>query len=590
MEAKEWRYAGEGGKHALFSHCSDKDRSDWNGRLLRLDKKYLRLAAATWKEDGLPGNSQLTEGSFTTKQTLLQSDLFFLQHIIKRQFDRYLDLPESISLPWKFVKELRDQTLSTQPCPIPEARRKDWLCHHTKKHGQSAAKEGTPIGCLIPDYCRPKQPSMPFISVEIKPKAGYLASSPLVDPRHTAKFYRSRFVLLQTLDRLGYSDQVPRGWKQESGAVSKEEKYSSYNPLDLFSCDLSRIQRAFEALWDTPQNNFKLWGCNPWHQQNPVLVVADQHYRQTEPDATTSSHQALWQDLFGFASSAAGDDDDIDMCVVKPMLVDMLSSILHAESSFVEKLQQWQLLDLLDADGAILVYDRLVELCQGSHPEAQELLDALSIDAVAQAGGTAKTREEVLRGSPILLIPSTGAGPAFSTLCNEIRRFSDALRRIQEEAGAPNNDDKLLEFLQKEHPRSRAICLKLISQMESKEACCYLLQNWLLSLVVCDVSFFVTLQRMPPKGRTPGSSKGEKVCIVQKQSESSPGILEVCMPLSSNQRTDNDVGGLVLVALFQYEVKLIDCDQKPSKKLQSRGQKERVFQHLQGSEWENWVN
>ena len=40
---------------------------------------------------------------------------------------------------------------------------------------------------------------------------------------------------------------------------------------------------------------------------------------------------------------------------------------------------------------------------------------------------------------------------------------------------------------------SHELCVQLVDQL-SQEGCIYLLQNWLLSLAMCDVSFFVTFQ------------------------------------------------------------------------------------------------
>ena len=91
-----------------------------------------------------------------------------------------------------------------------------------------AGGEGGPVGGTVHVF-------------EIKPKCGFLPTSPFMDQR-TASFKKrhSRYVMQQRL-------------KMEKGSIGR---VSGYDPLDLFSGRRDRIARALLALARNPQNNF----------------------------------------------------------------------------------------------------------------------------------------------------------------------------------------------------------------------------------------------------------------------------------------------------------------------------------------------
>jgi inositol-pentakisphosphate 2-kinase len=576
----DWRYSGEGGKHALFAYQSSFKQLEWTGRLLRIDKTLLRQAGRILEAAGNQPKEFFDSANATKNFSESRHDddsLIFLRDIMKPHFGQYLDLPERVCLPWQFVEHLYRTTLERQPCPLPKARRKDWVASD-----KDESPQGVALAWLVPDYCQhilrnmpATSSSGPCLSVEIKPKAGYLASSPLVDPKHISKFMQSRFALLQTLDRLGYTDQVHRGWKDTFNG-SKEmipiSRSSCYDPIDLFSDDSSRIQRALDAMWESPQNNFKLW-FTPDDNGSDAMLLVGQHSEITKHVTAGNANNQHLMDLV-----STGGDCHTSM---KPVLVDLISCILQAESTLLKKLLKWQLLDVLDGDGAILVYQRLVELCQGSHEEAQKLLDSSYLTVKKDM---ADNLTAPLPGSP--LDPPLNPCPAFEALCRDIRRFSEAMQSQQaqfctgDNSNEPTRENDILLLLQKEHKASRAACLKHIASIESKEACCYLIQNWLLSLAVCDVSFFVTMQWAPLEIAA-RDINATKTRLLQHQSESTPGMVETFVQ-------DRETGTLAMG--LHYTIKLIDCDKKPSKKLETRAKKEELFRYLNRREWEESSN
>nr|XP_043607382.1 inositol-pentakisphosphate 2-kinase-like [Erigeron canadensis]XP_043607383.1 inositol-pentakisphosphate 2-kinase-like [Erigeron canadensis]XP_043607384.1 inositol-pentakisphosphate 2-kinase-like [Erigeron canadensis]XP_043607385.1 inositol-pentakisphosphate 2-kinase-like [Erigeron canadensis] len=81
------------------------------------------------------------------------------------------------------------------------------------------------------------------ISVEIKPKCGFLPCSRYILEEHAIKRSMTRFKLHQ-------------GLKLQQKKISQ---LSQYDPLDMFSGSKERILKSIEDLFSTPQNNFRVF-------------------------------------------------------------------------------------------------------------------------------------------------------------------------------------------------------------------------------------------------------------------------------------------------------------------------------------------
>ena len=170
------------------------------------------------------------------------------------------------------------------------------------------------------------------------------------------------------------------------------------------------------------------------------------------------------------------------------------------------------------------------------------------------------------------------------------------MKRARKEE-ADNNSKLVDRLLQEDYETSRSFCMQQIASINSKEACVYLLQNWLLSLVFCDVSFFVSMQVLPSAEvvRTATASSLEEIESCQycyttdtstvihrrQQDDGYPGIvyLQLHEPRQSSSESSGK-GEIIQKIAIQYLVKVIDCDRKPSKKVEIRHTKEKVFQYL----------
>ena len=523
MNPLDWQYAGEGGKHALFAYHPTNggdNTSEYDGMLLRTRKTDLAMAAAFFR----PEISSI-------RANLNGNPTHYIRNIISHCIGPYIDIPEIVELEWSFLQRLQDIALSGGQIPL--SRQQDW-----KLASDGTAHDATiPVGMLLADYRSLGLPktveggssSGRCISVEIKPKAGYTALSPLVHPFHRIKFLETRFQSLQKLHRNG---RVSKAWTSSSDSFDM----STYDPRDLFSGEMRKIRRALKSLVCCPQNNLRIW-----YGESMLIGL--------ESDLKTSNSlcSETLREMFNFEAVDGGFRE------VGAVVGEIVASILSHESLLTELLKM-QELDILDADGAILVYNRLVALCNGSEKEAESKLDSPPIPTTTLS----EKSHEILEASPFV---PPARSPNVASLCDEIDRFRQLL--VCSLPSLPST---------KELDKYRECALGFVDSLSAEE-CEYLLRNWLLSLAMCDVSVFITIQLGSPLPSEPRDirredSQEKSLVAISKGVSSEPGLLTWKGPDGEYLR-------------FGYNVKLIDCDGKPAKKLRTRREKEIAFRSLQ---------
>uniref|UniRef100_A0A7N0VI84 Inositol-pentakisphosphate 2-kinase n=1 Tax=Kalanchoe fedtschenkoi TaxID=63787 RepID=A0A7N0VI84_KALFE len=175
---------------------------------------------------------------------------------------------------------------------------------------------------------------MPCLSVEIKPKCGFLPPSKYISEENHMKKSISRFRMHQAL-------------KLHRKEVSE---ISHYDPLDMFSGIKNRIYKAMRALFSTPQNNFRIF-------LNGSIIFGGSG---GGTNATNSKTAELLEDALGcFIRAEEGKRTEA--------LLQLVTETLH-EASVLDKLLEVQKLDAFDIEGAIHAYYNVVsepcKVCQ----------------------------------------------------------------------------------------------------------------------------------------------------------------------------------------------------------------------------------
>ncbi|GMP81162.1 hypothetical protein CsSME_00035965 [Camellia sinensis var. sinensis] len=160
------------------------------------------------------------------------------------------------------------------------------------------------------------------ISVEIKPKCGFLPDSRFISEENAIKKRITRFKMHQSL-------------KLHQREISDT---SEYDPLDMLSGSKERVHKAITALFCTPQNNFRVF-------LNGSLIFG------------------------GLAGGA-----DITSCMIDNSFEDVLKCVIQADdglrttnflqlvteavsrSGLLDRLLEVQKLDIFDIEGAIHAY------------------------------------------------------------------------------------------------------------------------------------------------------------------------------------------------------------------------------------------
>jgi len=494
MDALAWAYAGEGGKHAIFQYIGT---GEWEGQVIRLKKSDICGSAV---------NARMKRDDSTA----------FVRDIVIPLLSPYVDLPQEIQLPWDFVVELRQQALASRM--IPSARMKSWNIALQQFRNNQVAVPAT----LLWNYkCFPGDSCAGCLSLEIKPKAGYLAISPLVSHKNRAKHKYSRFAILQDLAAKGI---IKKGWQSEEDFLK-----SAYNPLDFFSGESERIIASLRNLFVQPQNNLKAW-----YENRELFGISEKH-----PDYEHFSRKAA-REIFGCGIN-----------YLEMQLIPLLAEILVQET-LLSALLRLQKLDIIDADGAILIFNHLLELYHGD-------FDAVNRVLSEQPVLISTNDRQSKQGPRILESPFKDPNcPTLKALTDEIQNFAKNLIH--------NQMDKTAMDLAYE----RAItCVTHLS----KEASVFLIQNWLFSLAISDVSLFVSIRRADgfQSPHDWPSIEDEKHCILCPQSDIGPGLVGKLTMVDGKQDFQK----------WAYSIKLVDCDNKPVSKLECRAKEETMIQFFQ---------
>ena len=166
--------------------------------------------------DRFPKSKFMEKSQFEKLETIAR----YVNDVIRPELLAFVDPVTIFKLDWNQLEAIRNLV---NPCRPPKRMVKDIFY---------------PAALVMPDYAFMSEPGKgPVLSVEIKPKRGFLHHENLVHPT-LCNFCLKQFFKLN---------------------VGNSQSVSQYCPLDLYSGEENRMIRAIHALMASPQNNLRIF-------------------------------------------------------------------------------------------------------------------------------------------------------------------------------------------------------------------------------------------------------------------------------------------------------------------------------------------
>lgn len=352
------------------------------------------------------------------------------------------------------------------------------------------------------------------ISFDFKVKCGLFGTSPFIPSDRRLKLTHSKFELMQLYKLAKKIKPVVDG-----ASVSGEPAWgvfrvvSRYNPCDLCSMDRDRVRKALNALVDSPQNNLR-------------ICLDGRHVFGWDKGEVTAVDLAAICGQFMGSGPSANDDASLNRTL------DLLSAVLSAEQT-LSRLEQMQAMDLLDVEGAALVFRRLVDLSGGDWGAAEGLL-IVALESPMEDG--------VLISIAHCL---NSVDCEDRTLCPSIVVSLAALRI----------SDRTPEDLADQRRRSAH---SLLVEMTADD-CLMLLTLWMMALVAKDASVIVAVQRVCGAMTESSDLTPYDDLTIQTQTATTAGVVTVklCSNAASSLNDSTPTG-----CMFAYCLSLVDIGPK----------------------------
>ncbi|CAN0162332.1 unnamed protein product, partial [Phaeothamnion confervicola] len=327
----EWEYLAEGNVHVVFRYVGNDTRLA--GRALRIvkhegDHALAQLAYATKVAAPLFGEHYIERS-----EPIVLAEAVAAKLKEGARCRRPVGRMQSDVLPWgSWAVLVDDLTMLVRPSPPP----------------LPSSRPCAGMGCL---------------TFEIKPKVGCMPCSWLVPPAHALKHRLPRFEALQRhkLHLAEHCGESPH-WGAHGGPTL-------YRPADLFSGDADRVSAAITALFAAPHNKLRVFhnhvpvyggacGADAAALELAAAAVLGTLPVPSPPLPPPSPSQPV-------TAATDNDDDTSERRGWVSALVATLSTVLLSEP-LLARIITAQRLDLLDVEGAALVYERMRTLCCGT--------------------------------------------------------------------------------------------------------------------------------------------------------------------------------------------------------------------------------
>ncbi|XP_062022108.1 inositol-pentakisphosphate 2-kinase-like [Rosa rugosa] len=233
-DAAEWVYRGEGAANLVLAYIGSSPA--FIGKVMRIQKAAKRnVSERSSSPTALSMHERLVwkdlEDVVTSSNRELASQLYVKHVMTPLLGPKFVDSGMRVHASREFLDTVEQNVNCQRPASRVDAAKVDTECDYVLLMSDHSL---FPSGIQEGETC---------ISVEIKPKCGFLPTSKYIDEGNAIKRRITRFRMHQAL-------------KLRDGEVSE---YSEYDPLDLFSGSKDRIRKAIKDLFATPQNNFRVF-------------------------------------------------------------------------------------------------------------------------------------------------------------------------------------------------------------------------------------------------------------------------------------------------------------------------------------------
>lgn len=321
IDPSEWKYHAEGGKNVLLSFDPVGGIQAGKSPFATLTCTYaLRIPKS------LPSKSE-------SNQEDEQEAEQFTRHVVQPLLGDATVLPKCMRIPivTAIDRHVIDMLSARIEMQRPAARR---------THPARIRSEALSYIYAVEDVAAPVSVSpsaqRAVLCVEIKPKWGFLARIDSIPPSSPNVEIKARY------SRYRMHRVAKHAAADHAGQMSIEQFERLYDPVDLYSCDSERKQKAIKALWDDwidtkgKTNNLRLfWNGAVVDPQDSVTLEAIAQFLGTDNSVQGRLKGALTQHLDKELSKRVlGENDEWST-------VSVLSRLAHLQSA----------LDPLDVEG-----------------------------------------------------------------------------------------------------------------------------------------------------------------------------------------------------------------------------------------------
>ncbi|XP_057965131.1 inositol-pentakisphosphate 2-kinase-like [Malania oleifera] len=232
-DAAHWIYRGEGAVNLVFAYTGSSPL--FAGKVLRIQKvprKKSQCASNTSVLSVYECRLWKDANDIVSSPTKDIAGQLYVQNVMSPLLgSKHVDSGMRVRVSRDFLESVEKNVLSQRPTWRVDAAKINTLCDSALLMSDHSV------------FCQGTVKGEPSISIEIKPKCGFLPFSRFIAEGNDIKRSVSRFRMHQLL-------------KLHHKEISQ---ISEYDPLDLFSGSKDRIYKAIMALFTTPQNNLRVF-------------------------------------------------------------------------------------------------------------------------------------------------------------------------------------------------------------------------------------------------------------------------------------------------------------------------------------------